>query len=337
MPCTKTNARYPDERGSGPARPGGPRQSASAGPRNDRRASAGYGYSRAAALLLSSLLAVALVVLLPGCGSNGVIQYNKVANQVLESVNTKEGELKKYWTLPLSEQDTMAQTLASLRKALASSQQLLDSTDRPEPSRQLDDLLGRAVDESRTLADISTQFADYLGQVAPIAKGASDIVTMLQGLEKSQDVPSSVAGLAEKARTLETQARAVQPSPTFVDEHAELQAFLTLLVANLDNAQKKLAEIQTGSTPSGNDNGDTSPEGQTAADRASQRATKRQVDAISPYTDTIIEAWGQMNGKVSALLDEARATTGLKAKTAEVEGYIGQAVQQIQSLEKKYK
>lgn len=282
------------------------------------------------------VVAAAALVALPGCGSNAVIQYNAVANQVLTNVNAKEGELKKYWTLPLDQQDGADQALASFRKSLAASQQVLDSTDSPDPARQLDDLLGRAVDGGRALADLDTQFADYLTSVAPVAKGITEIGAILQGLDKSRDIPTSIAGLVQKASNLDVLARSIQPPATFQDVHNQLQSFLGIVINNLNQAQKKLAEVQS-SLSSSQDNTDTSPEAQTAADLQSQRETKRQIDAIDPFTTPILEGWADANSEINSLLAEARQSTGLQAQAAAVEDYIGQAVQQIQELEKKYK
>jgi hypothetical protein len=287
-------------------------------------------------MLLGTLLVVPLLVL-PGCGSGGaVLQYNIDANKILADVNTREGELKKYWTMSLAEQEGEGQALAAFRKSLSASQEVLDSTDSPDPSRKLDDLLGQAVDQGRELADLDTQFADYLGSIAPLTKGAADIITMLQGLDKVQYVPSSIAALSEKVRNLEIQARSIQPPANFNDVHAELESFLALEVAQLAEAQKKLANVSSGTTSNRDDNGDTSP-ASTAQDAESQRQTKRQLAAIEPYTETILEAWGQLNETANAMLEEQRQATGLTAKAAEVENYIGQAVQQIQILQKQYK
>jgi hypothetical protein len=61
------------------------------------------------------------------------------------------------------------------------------------------------------------------------------------------------------------------------------------------------------------------------------------VDSVASDTAPIIDDWEQFNAEAGALIDEARQASGLKSKTAEVEGLIGQAISQIQSLEKQYK
>jgi hypothetical protein len=50
-----------------------------------------------------------------------------------------------------------------------------------------------------------------------------------------------------------------------------------------------------------------------------------------------VEEWGTINGELTALLGQVMQSVGLMAKASEVEGYIGQAVQQIKDLEKQYK
>jgi len=67
------------------------------------------------------------------------------------------------------------------------------------------------------------------------------------------------------------------------------------------------------------------------------RQNKRQIEAIESYTEPIIEEWGRLDGQISAELDQARTAAGIAAKAAEVENYIGQAVEQIKILEKQYK
>lgn len=276
------------------------------------------------------------LVLAAGCGDGGAVkQYITVANGILASVNAKEGELKAYWGQPLAQQAGLSTTLAEFRKTLADAQGKLDSTDFPEPCRKLDEELDKAVGEGRTLADITTQFADNFASIAPPVKEAADIVSMSQALDQAGDVPSTVAGLAEKARKLQGTLRSITPAPAFNEAFTGFTAFVDgLLVKNLDEAAKKLDESQY-ETPEPTRDEETGE--QTAPTDELQEARERQIEAIDDLLEPIIEAWGQLDGQMSALLDEARQSTGLKAKTAEVEAHIGAAVQQIQELEKKYK
>jgi hypothetical protein len=163
---------------------------------------------------LAALLAPLLFA--SGCGSSAAInQYTTFANQILSSLNAQEGELKKYWTLPLVQQDGLNKSIAELRKTIADAQAKMDSTDRPQECAALDETLGRAVDQSRELADITTQLGDYLGALAPMAKQADEIVTGLNKLQDSQDVRSSVSGYLSKARSLESSTRTLNPAAQY--------------------------------------------------------------------------------------------------------------------------
>ena len=296
---------------------------------------------KALVLLVCALLAGSLALSASGCGQSAKVNtYVDMANKVLADVNTKEGELKKYWTQPIFQQEGLTKALADYRKSLAASQEMLDATDFPEPCRQLDDLLGRAVDQGRGLADIDTQFADYMGGLAPLGKQAEDIVAGIGKLESSTDVPSAVAKLAEQARTLDSQVRTLNPSAQFTNVNEEFQAFADMAAKNLTEAENKLGKTSGYTNPndqSSTDNQINTDQTGTAPETQSGRRSKQLASSVSSYTDPIVEGWGTLNGQLTAQLDQVIQAVGLKAKVAEVEGYVGQAVQQIQELEKQYK
>jgi len=291
--------------------------------------------------LAGGLLAVSLVISASGCGGGAAVNnYTTKANLVLSDINAKEGALKNYWTEPIFQQVGLTKALADYRKALAAGQEMLDSTDFPEPCRKLDDLLGRAVDQGRGLADIDTQFADYMGGLAPLGKQAEDIVAGIGKLESSTDVPSAVAKLAEQARTLDSQVRTLNPSAQFTNVNEEFQAFADMAAKNLTEAENKLGKTSGYTNPndqSSTDNQINTDQTGTAPETQSGRRSKQLASSVSSYTDPIVEGWGTLNGQLTAQLDQVIQAVGLKAKVAEVEGYVGQAVQQIQELEKQYK
>ena len=289
--------------------------------------------------LTCALLAVSLLISVSGCGETGAVNnYTTKANILLSDINAKEGALKKFWTEPVFQQVGLAQALVDYRKALAAGQEMLDSTDFPEPCRKLDDLLGRAVDQGRALADIDTQFADYIGGLAPLGKQAQDIVSGIGKLETSTDVPSAVSKLAEQARTLDSQVRTLNPSAKFATVNEEFQAFADLAAKNLDEAQNKLGKTSGYTNPNDtSDNQINTNQTGTAPETQSGRRSTQLASSVSSYTEPIVEAWGTLNGALTAQLDQAMQAVGLKAKVAEVEGYVGQAVQQIQELKKQYK
>jgi hypothetical protein len=196
------------------------------------------------------------------------------------------------------------------------------------------------VDQGRGLADIDTQFADYFGGLAPLGKQAEQIVSGINKLETSTDVPSAVAGLADQARTLDSQVRTLSPSAQFSEANQQFQAFADLAAKNLTDAEGKVGKTSGYTSPDNQNNSDqqinTDTTG-TAPETQSGRQSREQASSISSYTDPIVEEWGTINGELTALLGQVMQSVGLMAKASEVEGYIGQAVQQIKDLEKQYK
>ncbi|PKQ28753.1 MAG: hypothetical protein CVT63_01200 [Candidatus Anoxymicrobium japonicum] len=287
--------------------------------RNHRKTWNGFSATITACVVSIMLCAVFFPA---GCNRSAAIKnYVALADEILFNANASETELKKFWTLPVSEQGGIVPALAQYRDTLAESQEKLDVTDSPDPCRPLDDLLGKVVAAGRTLADITTQFADYLESLAPPAREAAEIVGLMQALDKSQDVPSSVAGLAERARKLGDSLRTVTPPASLQQTYQKFQEFVETLVKNLDEANKKLGGVNEGAQM----------EDEEDADNAQN---KRQISSIEQYVDEVVEEWGRTNGELNALLDQARETTGLKQKTTEVESYVVQAVEQIKTLKK---
>jgi hypothetical protein len=287
----------------------------------------------AVALGVTGLLAVGLGA---GCGQGGAVtSYTTMANNLLAQLNQKKIELRNYWTAGIAEQEGMARSLDDFRKTIAACQNLLDTTDSPDACRSLDDLLGSSVNRSRTLADLTTQFSDYLGTVSPMAKSAADIVTQLQSLDKAQYVPTTIAGLAYKAQQLEGSLRSLNPSPNFREINDQFAAFVSLMAKNLAEAQKSLGNSNyVPADESNNDNGDPQD---TAPDAAELRQKQREIDQIAQYTDPIVNAWSELNSQIVDELNQIREATGVNSSMVEVENYIGQGVAEIQKLKQQYK
>ncbi|MHB8896011.1 MAG: hypothetical protein ACYC99_12665 [Candidatus Geothermincolia bacterium] len=297
---------------------------------------AGRGTRRALTAAVPIVALSMICTTLAGCSPGGSVSaYNQHANKVLAELNAAETALRNFWALPLAEQDGMEKALGDFRKALASCQEQLDSTDSPDPARKLNDLMDQAVGQSRTLADMTTPYADYLAVVAPLAKQASDIVVQLEALDKSQYVPSTITNLLDKARKLDASLKTIGPNTSFQPVTAQFQEFVTLMVKNLTDAQTVLG--RSAFAPE-DDQGtqDQDTEGSSPQDTVN-RQNMRQIASIAKLTDPIIEEWGRLDGQVNAELDQARASAGIKDKAAQVENFIGQAVEQIKELEKQYK
>lgn len=302
--------------------------------RNARAGRAASG-ARGRRLACASVVAISVIcfsaLAVSGCGqASAVNSYILVANNILAPVNAKENELKSYWGKSLLEQEGLPKSLADFRKALSDAQDKLDSNDSPDVARKLDDLLGRAVDQGRALADLNTQFADYLGQMAPQATQAAYIVGQLQGLQKSQDVPTTITGLLDKAKQIDSSLRTIQPGPTFQLMHQEFQQYIAVVIAKLTEAQQKLSDSRYYPSTDSSDSQGTVP------GEISQE-TQHYISAIDSQIQTIVEGWGGVNGQIGGQLDAARQSTGLTGKSNEVENYIGQAVEQIKQLQQQYK
>ncbi len=291
------------------------------------------------ALALAALVALPLALVAGGgCGNGGAVsRFNKHANEVLAELNNAKIAMRADWLKPLSEQGDIEETLAGFRKALAVCQEKLDSTDSPEVARPLNDLMSKAVNSGRVLADLAAPYAEFVAVTAPLAKQASDIVVQLQALNKSQYVPSTVANLAEKAGKLEAAVYTLPPNAAFQDATETFKEFATGMVKSLTRAQEVLGEVPTYVPEDERRSGRDEEEGDAESpEEAVNRENLRQIKKIEPHVEPVVEKWGRLEGKIGAELARARVQMGIEGKMAEVEGYIGQAVRQIQMLGKKY-
>jgi hypothetical protein len=283
-----------------------------------------------AALVVASLPAGALV---SGCGGDTATRaYLVQANLILSDINNKAGELKKLWAMPLADQGNLSKALADYRKALGNAQAKLDSSHPTAKSIKLDNQLRTAVDKGRELADLYSPFADYYDRAAPLANQVTEVISTLEALQKTPDPASGLAGLAERSRGLDAQARSIVPPAVFNGMHQEFEQFILGMVTSFDSASNQSASSQNTYdtlTPEGQDYGTTTP-GTQQQQRSRSRRTTTSVDSLT-------QDWARFNGQLSALMDSVRDVVGVKAKNAEVEGIIGQAVAEIQNLQKQFK
>lgn len=284
------------------------------------------------AFLTFLIISGALASLLAGCGGNrAVIDYTKRANQVLDDINAKAGELKKVWTVPLADQGGLQEALTAYRKALANGQEMVDSTDPPGPCVKLDELLRQTVDRGLELANVTSPFADYTDSVGPIVARISEVVASLATLQKDRDIPSGLAGLTEKARKADTDLRSMVPPLLFQGIHQEILKFSDAMVKAFEKASKEL----------GTDSGryqetqpqDEEEEGTEPGDRERESQSKQ----VQPLLEDIPDAWQSFNEQLSMLMSVARQVAGLEAKNAETENIVGQMVAEIVRLNKQYK
>ncbi len=279
------------------------------------------------------LLASALVATVAGCGNAGVQQYTTQVNNIVFAINNAEGAIKNSWVQPLAEQADATKTVADLRKALESAQEKLDAIDPPGVCRKLDDTLRDIVDQGRVMADIATGYADYVGDMASIAGEINDLVSTLQQLSDANDIPSGLAGLVTKAEKIEGEVRAVVPPSVFNGFHQEFARYVADLVATLQSAEKAIGLDRR--KPVDNDTRETTPADEEGT--SPDEETEAQNRVIEPLLEDIPDEWSAFNAEMNSMLETVRGVIGLNAKVAELEGLIGQAVTEIQSLEKKYK
>ena len=282
------------------------------------------GARRSVVVTCACLLCVSAVAaaFLAGCGGNQAVKtYVTEGNEILTEINAKAAKLKKLWGVPMADQGDMQKALADYRKSLADAQDKLDKVSMPEQCVKLDDLLRQAVNDGRELADLSTPYADYLDDAAPCANLAASIVSELRALQNENDVASGLAGLADKAQQLETDVRTINTPSVFVGMNQVFDNFAQGMLGSLERAAGQADSQQT--------------EGQTS--EGSQTSRRQQNSDVVPSLRSLPQNWALFNGQLSAMLDTVRDVSGLKAKNAEVEALIGQALAEIQSLKKKFK
>lgn len=297
-----------------------------------RSSLAGRSTRRSVTVVCALLLGASMLggAMLAGCGGDTATKaYLLQANLILADINTKAGELKKLWAMPLSDQGNLSKALTDYRKALGDAQTKLDSSHPTDKTIKLDNQLRLAVDKGRELADLYSPFADYYDNAAPLANQVTEIVSTLEALQKTPDPASGLAGLAERSRALDSQARSVAPPAVFTGMHQEFEQFIQGMVTSFDNASNQSASNQNtyDTQPQGQDYGTTTP-----GTQQSSRSHRTQTSV-----DNLAQDWARFNGQLSAIMDGVRDVVGVKSKNAEVEGVIGQAVAEIQTLQKKYK
>ncbi len=284
----------------------------------------------AASFILASVLLLA--ALFSGCGGNKAItDYAERVNETVSNLNAKSTELKKLWLVPISDQAGMQEVLADYRKALAEAQEIIDSADPPEQCLELETLLRKTVSNGRELADLTSPFADYTKRVGPVAARIGEVVASLETLQKDNDIPSGLAALTEKIEGANADLAAMVPPLLFQGMNDELREFTASLVGSFQKASKEL-----GTGADAYPYQETSPnedEGEEASD--SQQGSRNS--RVEPLLEDVPDEWADFSAEFVALMDVALEVSGVKAKNAEVENYVGQAWAQVEQLKKKYK
>lgn len=293
---------------------------------------------RGIALLL--VAAVLAGILAGGCGSTRgkVNDYLEVAEEVQGKVETGAAEMEKFWTLPLAGQGDIKAKLAEFRAALAEGQAEVDKVDAPEPCRELARLLRQSLDRGRELADMTTPFADYIADIAPIAQQITEVTTTLQQLIDKKDIPSGFSSLYDKVNEINSSFGTVLPPSIFQEIHHELGEFVHSMVEEFNKANKKLGEWrgEEGEDEPTEENGEPEEEPEEEVEEEPKRESPEN-RAIKGYLKDIPGAWARMGGELAAMFDEMRESTGLKHKEAVVRDLLGKVKAEIEKLKKEYR
>jgi hypothetical protein len=285
-----------------------------------------------------ALLVVSVVpcVLTSGCGDNAAKSYLALANQIVYEVNTKAGELKKYWALPLAEQADFSKTLAEFRKLLGSSQDRLDSAHPPLDCLDLDEKMRKVVEAGRDLAEAYSPFADYFVGAAPLAKQLSETVASLRQFQKSKDTASSLTGLTETMMNIGVKARSMTPPEIFTGMHEEFKNFIQSLVTTFENASGQGEEGSQRSNysntePYNEEDGNVIPAPEDEQTTASRRTT------LPGGLGNVPADWDGFNAELTNIIAGVQDILGVKTRNDTFETLVGQAVAEIKRLETKHK
>ena len=288
--------------------------------------------ARTAVLVMVAAVLVALVM--TGCGSTAdkVNDYLVMAGGVVGGIEGSLSEFDALWPVPLSAQGGIKATLVGFRKALADGQSEVDSLDVPEPCLELSRLLRQCLDRGRELADMTTQFADYIDDMAPIAQLIDEVTVTLQELIERNDIPTGFPGLYDKVNSINAAFGTVLPPVAFLEVHHTFGEFVQSMVTDFKKAHDRLGDW---GLEEEEEEEDEEVQSEEEPDEKPAKETPENL-AIKPILKGIPEGWGRTCGEVAAMFDALRGSTGLKQKEAVVRDLVGQTNAMIQALEKEY-
>jgi len=291
----------------------------------------GYSSRALAVFLAVSLSAVCLAA---GCGSvqGDVTDYLKMTRPILDDVTSRLNELRNYLAKPVADQEGIKDSLANFRKALARGQAKLDGKNEPAPCAELARLLGISLGQGRETADMMTPFADNLGDLAPLAKQASDIVSVLSKMNSDEEIAAVMASYQSRGQRLASGLQSVFVSPAFQNVRDELATFIGTMNKQLADAQSVAERTLEQQPPPEEPSGQTS-----SAQQSNREQVKRKSGPLMRVVAEIADDWGRTDGKMTAMAGSLVEGSGLGSKQAEFDGSVTQILGQIQSLEQQYK
>lgn len=285
--------------------------------------------------VLVTVAAALVALIMTGCGSTAdkVNDYLVMAGGVVKGIEGSLSEFDALWPVPLSAQGGIKATLVGFRKALADGQSEVDSMDVPEPCLELSRLLRQCLDRGRELADMTTQFADYIDDMAPIALQIDEVTVTLQELMERKDIPTGFHGLYDKVNSINAALGTVLPPVTFQEVHHTFGEFVQSMAKDFKKAHDRLGDWGLEEEEEEEEE-EVQPEEEQDEKPAKETPENR---AIKPVLKGIPEEWGRTCGEIAAMFDALRGSTGLKQKEAVVRDLVGQANAMMQALEKEYK
>lgn len=278
---------------------------------------------RLQAVLVAGVLVAVCAVCVPvaGCGSENADVQNctREANEILSGVTEGLAAVRESLSLPLAGSGGMKDALASYRKVLSENQDRLDRMHAPEPCIELTRMLRVVIDKGRDVANVSTQFADYFGQAAPVAKQAAELVETISSLKPEARTRFGLVGLQDQAAGLLASFQSVISSATFQDIQRVLGEFLQDMNDDLEKASK----VASSELP----------------EQAEEGATPESEDRSTPadeYLDDIPVKWEEANGEIAETLAQLMQSTGYNDANAQFDAAVLGTLAAIQELEKKY-
>jgi uncharacterized membrane protein (UPF0136 family) len=280
-----------------------------------------------------SALAVTGVGLVSGCNSGTVqvAEYVSSSSAMLDVVAARLVEVRKPLTQSLADTGNMQKALAAFRKSLADNQSHMDRAHAPAQCRQLDQLMAQLLDKGRDAADVSTQFADYFAQVAPLAGEVAVTVDAISKLQPNGKTTFGLVGTVDKSRQFLASFQSMIATSTFQAVQQRFGDFLTLLNERLTQAAKVAPDqLQDTGTPAADE-----LSGQTE----SLPSTARRDSSGSPvdtYLGSIPEEWANTNLEMTSILSGVAQTTGYASVNAEFDATVLKVQQELQALKAKY-
>ena len=286
---------------------------------------------RVAALVAIGLAVVVFSAGLAGCGSQNiqVAEFAEFSRATLDSLTSGLAAVRNPLGQPLSSGGDMQKALTAFRKTIAENQSKLDQSHPSTTCLELSRLIGGCIDSGRDAGDVSSQFADYLAQVAPLAQQVSETVDTISKLPESSKTPYGMVGLVDKSRQYLASFQSMNVTSAFAPVHQRFGLFLQQLNYNLERA--------SGVAPSELPQEPTTPD-ENSATRQTTPSTRsnRSSNAADDYLGAIPGDWAQANQEIAELFQGVEQSTGYKHQNDVFDAAVVTAQAKLQELSAQY-